>query len=149
MTSLILRLTLSTLMPMTQPCKILFLQLSTFFSSSISISYCSVFCYQLGPDGISSWGAQNLVKFNASKTQFLSISLSTIPSNCVIDFENNVIPPPSCINILGVNITHNMSWRQHILELARSASKKLGVLFRCRASFLLSSSFSSMWDLYV
>ena len=86
-------------------------------------------------DRISSWGAQNLVKFNASKTQFLPISLSTIPSDCLINFENNIIPPLSCINILGVNITHNLSWRQHILELARSASKKLGVLFRCRAYF--------------
>merc|ERR1712002_781963 len=86
-------------------------------------------------DRISSWGAQNLVQFNASKTQFLPISLSTIPSNCIINFENNVIPPLSCINILGVNITHKLSWRQHILELARSASKKLGVLFRCRAYF--------------
>merc|ERR1712002_959331 len=65
----------------------------------------------------------------------MGISLSTVPSNSIINFENNVNPPLSCINILGVNITHNLPWRQHISELARSASKKLGVLFRCRAYF--------------
>merc|ERR1712002_1358977 len=86
-------------------------------------------------DRISCWGTQSLVEFNASRTQFLPISLSTIPSNCIINFENNVIPPLSCINIFAVNITHKLSWRQHILELARCASKKLGVLFRCRAYF--------------
>merc|ERR1712002_223352 len=100
-------------------------------------------------DRISSWGAQNLVKFNASKTQFLPISLSTTPSNCIINFENNVIPPLSCINILGVNITLKLSWRQHILELASLPQKSWGSCSGAVLTFLLSSSFSSMWDLYV
>ena len=86
-------------------------------------------------DRISNWGKVNLVKFNASKTQFLPISLSTTPSVFDINFENSEIQPLSSINILGVNVNSNLSWRLHILEMAKSASRKLGVLFRCRAYF--------------
>jgi len=82
-------------------------------------------------DSSSSCGSQNLVKFNAPKTQFLPISLSTTPSNNDILFEDNVMQPLNSNNILGINITSNLSWRQHLPEIAKSASKKLGVLFRC------------------
>ena len=58
---------------------------------------------------ISSWGHQNLVNFNASKTQFLPISLSTTPSDFNIIFENNVIDPLDSINILGLNVASNLS----------------------------------------
>merc|ERR1712105_377636 len=72
---------------------------------------------------------------NASKTQFLPISLSTTPSVFDIHFENIEIEPLSSINILGLNVNSNLSWRPHIMEMAKSASKKLGVLFRCRSYF--------------
>ena len=94
---------------------------------------------------ISSWGSLNLVKFNASKTQFLPISLSTTTSDYDIVFDNNVIQPLNSINILGINISSNLSWRQHISEIAKSASKKLGVLFRCRKYF----SSEQLLQLYV
>ena len=42
---------------------------------------------------ISKWGTRNLVKFNTSKTQLLTISLSNTPSNYPIIFEDSKIPP--------------------------------------------------------
>ena len=84
---------------------------------------------------ISEWGSQNLVKFNASKTQFLPVSLSTNQSHPSITFEDNLIEPLSSINILGVQISSNLSWRDHIVQIAKSATRKLGVLFRCRRYF--------------
>ena len=86
-------------------------------------------------ESISEWGTHNLVKFNASKTQFLPISLSTLPLNSSILFDNSEIQPLSSINILGVQISGNLSWKDHIVQIAKSASKKLGVLFRCRKFF--------------
>ena len=50
---------------------------------------------------ISEWGTRNLVKFNTSKTQFLTISLSNTPSNHPIIFDDSEIPPLNSINILG------------------------------------------------
>jgi len=91
-------------------------------SSAVDADLCS----------ISSWGSsRNLVKFNVSKIKFLPISFYTTPSNYDTVLENNILPPLNSVNILGINITSNFSWRQHISEVANSASKTLGVLFRC------------------
>merc|ERR1711872_911104 len=51
----------------------------------------------------------------------------------------------SSINILGLNVNDKLSWRSHIEGLAKSASRKLGVLFRCRSFF----SSSELLKLYV
>ena len=81
------------------------------------------------------WGTGNLVKFNTSKTQLLTISLSNTPSNYPIIFEDSKILPLNSINILGLQISSSLSWRDHIVQIAKSASKKLGVLFRCKLYF--------------
>ena len=84
---------------------------------------------------ISEWGTRNLVKFNTSKTQLLTISISNTPSNYPIIFEDSEIPSLNSVNILGLQISSSLSWRDHIVQIAKSASKKLGVLFRCKQHF--------------
>ena len=81
---------------------------------------------------ISEWGTRDLVKFNTSQTQLLTISLSNTDSNYPIIFDDSEIPPLNSINILGIQISSSLSWRDHIAQIAKSASKKLGVLFRCK-----------------
>ena len=81
------------------------------------------------------WGTRNLIKFNTSKTQLLTISLPNTPSNCPIIFEDSEISPLNSINILGLQISSSLSWRGHIVQIAKSASKKLGVLFWCKQYF--------------
>ena len=49
--------------------------------------------------------------------------------------EASEIPPLNSINILGLQISSSLSWRDHIVQIAKSASKKLGVLFRCKQYF--------------
>ena len=83
---------------------------------------------------ISEWGTRNLVKSN-TQTQLLTISLSNTPSNYPIIFEDSEIPPLNSVNILGLQISSSLSWRDHIVQIAKSASKKLGVLFRCKQYF--------------
>ena len=84
---------------------------------------------------ISEWGTHNLVIFNTSKTQLLTISLSCTPSNYSIIFDDSEIPPFNSVNILGLQISSSLSWWDHIVQIAKSASKKLGVLFRCKQYF--------------
>ena len=84
---------------------------------------------------ISDWGSNNLVRFNSAKTHLLPISLSNDPSDFDVIFEGNIVNPLHSINILGVEISSNLSWRSHIVQIAKSASKKLGVLFRCKNFF--------------
>ena len=78
---------------------------------------------------------RNLVKFNTSKRQLLTISLSNTPSNYPIIFKDSEILPLNSINILGLHISSSLSWRDHIVQIAKSASKKLGVHFRCKQCF--------------
>ena len=67
-----------------------------------------------------------LVKFNTS--------LSSTTSKYPIIFEDSKIPPVNSINILGLQISSSLSWRDHIVQIAKSASKKLGCrdLRQCR-----------------
>ena len=90
---------------------------------------------------ISEWGTRNLVKFNTSKTQLLTISLSNTPSNYPIIFDDSEIPPLNSVNILGLQISSSLYWRDHIVQIAKSASKKLGVLFRCKQYFSAAQLF--------
>ena len=81
---------------------------------------------------ISKWGTCNLGKFNTSKKQLLTISLSNNPSNYPILFEDIKILPLDSINILGLQISSSLSWRDHIVQIVKSASKELRVLFHCK-----------------
>ena len=65
----------------------------------------------------------------------MPISLSSNSSDLFVCFDNNVIEPSLTINILGINISHDLSWKQHISCLAKSASQKLGILYRCKHYF--------------
>ena len=86
-------------------------------------------------DSIENWGRTNLVKFNASKTSLLPVSLSTTASNLFIHFANEAIVPSQTINILGINISRDLSWKYHITRLAKTACQKLAVLYRCKSFF--------------
>ena len=70
---------------------------------------------------ISEWRTRNLVKFNTSKTQLLVITLSNTPSNYPIIFDDSEIPRLSFFNILGIQISSSLSWRDHIVQIAKSA----------------------------
>jgi hypothetical protein len=85
---------------------------------------------------ISDWGKENLVVFNASKTQFLHLSTRyNLPNDYPLYFDDTQLNPSSSLNILGVSFSHDLSWRDHITSLAKTASKKLGVLRRFRDFF--------------
>ena len=85
---------------------------------------------------ISDWGKKNLVSFNASKTQFLHLSTRhNLPNNYPLFFDNTQLSPSSTLNILGLSLTQNLNWKLHISSLTKSASSRLGVLYRLRQFF--------------
>ena len=77
----------------------------------------------------------NSVKFNTSKTQLLTISLFNNPVSTLILVEDIEILPINCNNIFGLQISSSLSWRDHIVQIAESASKTIWVLFRCKQYF--------------
>ena len=108
-------------------------------SSNARFQSCPAMSSTINSDlqSISEGGTCNLVKFNTSKTQLLTSSLSNTgtPSNYPIISEDSEILPLNSINILGLQISSSLSWRDHIVQIVKSSSKKLGVLFRCKQYF--------------
>ena len=80
---------------------------------------------------VSDWGKASFVLFNASKTQFLQLSTRhNLPDNYPLFFNDTLLPLSFTVNTLGLSSTKNLNWQFHISTLAKSSSKKLGVLWR-------------------
>lgn len=73
-----------------------------------------------------------MVKLNDFKTQLHPISLSKTSPDFPNSFDDAVTAPLDTIDILAITVASNLSCKVHIPEIVQSASKKLGVLFKCR-----------------
>ncbi len=81
---------------------------------------------------VSEWGKRNLVSFNASETHFLHLSTrQTLPEIPLLFFESAHLFPPT-INIFGISLTSKLNWKFQISSITKSASSRLGVLWRLR-----------------
>ena len=49
--------------------------------------------------------------------------------------KGDILTQSSSINILGMEISSKLSWKPHILTVAKKASQKLGFLYRARKYF--------------
>jgi hypothetical protein len=81
------------------------------------------------------WGESNLVKFNSSKTQCLAFSLKRSPFLPNVSFNEVNISNSESLSMLGLSFNADFSLKIHITSLAKSASQKLGVLFRFKNYF--------------
>ena len=81
----------------------------------------AIWCLTSDLSLVSHWNSAILVLFNASQTQFLQPSTRhNLPDN---------YPFSSTLNTLGLFFTKNLNWQILISTFAKSASKKLGVLW--------------------
>nr|CAH7745328.1 unnamed protein product [Callosobruchus chinensis] len=87
-------------------------------------------------EAITAWGLRNMVEFNASKTQYCTLSNKRCPSEHSVLMNNQALPRSHLFKLLGVSITENMIWHEHVSSIAIAAGKKLGYLLR--ASILLT-----------
>nr|CAH7757289.1 unnamed protein product [Callosobruchus chinensis] len=78
---------------------------------------------------------KNMVEFNASKTQYCSLSNKRCPSEHSVLMNNQALPRSHLFKLLVVSITENMIWHEHVASIATAAGKKLGYLFRARKYF--------------
>ena len=84
---------------------------------------------------ILNWGSDNLVEFNASKTQatVFARKTSTVAPQLVMDGQR--IKQSDKLHLLGVNIKSNVTWHEHVSTIARSAAQKLSFLFHAKRLF--------------
>nr|CAH7729536.1 unnamed protein product [Callosobruchus chinensis] len=86
-------------------------------------------------EAITAWGLRNMVEFNASKPQYCTLSNQKCPSEHSVLMNNQALPRSNSFKLLGVSITKNMIWHEHVSSIATAAGKKLGYLFRARKYF--------------
>nr|CAH7737635.1 unnamed protein product [Callosobruchus chinensis] len=67
------------------------------------------------------WGLKNMVEFNASKTQYCTISNKRCPSEHSVLMHYQALPRSHSFKLLGVNITENMIWHEHVSSIATAA----------------------------
>nr|CAH7747865.1 unnamed protein product [Callosobruchus chinensis] len=90
-------------------------------------------------EAITAWGLRNMVEFNASKTQYCTLSNKRCPSDHSVLMNNQALPRSHSFKLLGVSITENMIWHEHVSPIATATGKKLGYLFRARKYFSASN----------
>lgn len=84
------------------------------------------------------WGSNNLVDLYADKTQACLFSRKADLSMPNISLSGVTVPLKSSILMLGITISNIISWEDHVRSIAKSASQKLGFLFRARNYFTSS-----------
>jgi len=79
---------------------------------------------------IGRWAENWIVKFNATKTKALTISLKKNLNNIQLplSFNNNILETVNSHKHLGIEINSTLSWKEHLLTIGENASKKLNVL---------------------
>ena len=76
----------------------------------------------------------NPLHANPKKYQVLAMALRNIDkeakNECTVDIDNQKLKPTANLRILGVNIDDQLSFADHISDICKNASRKIGVLAR-------------------
>ena len=69
-----------------------------------------------------------LVDFNAGKTQLVSFDWSNNTGAIDVKMDGSVLEEKSSFKMLGLTFSSKLDWGSHIISIAKTASKKIGVL---------------------
>ena len=81
---------------------------------------------------VSSWGSKWLVTFNSKNTKLLSINRYRNPVDIPISMSSKPLPNSSSLRLLGLSFSFDLTWTDYIKSIAKSASMKVGSLYRAR-----------------
>ena len=87
---------------------------------------------------IEKWGKDNLVSFNQSKTKQAVISRKRNQNFPAVLMNGDKLDTTASFTQLGLSLSSNLTWKNHIHSLAKHASQKLGFLARARGFFSYS-----------
>ena len=76
-----------------------------------------------------------LVDFNSEKIQLVSFDQSNNTGAIDVKMDGSVIEEKSSFKMLGLTFSSKLDWGSYIISIAKTASKKIGVLI-CSMKFL-------------
>jgi len=81
---------------------------------------------------VEAWAESWLVKFNAKKTQLMTISRKINKDKNKICFLGETLKQENSIKLLGVHITNTLDWGYHVDKVAKRAGQHLGILRKAK-----------------
>ncbi|KAJ2941189.1 hypothetical protein O0L34_g10419 [Tuta absoluta] len=81
---------------------------------------------------VSQWSDDNLVSFNATKTQACLFTAKRSPFDWTPTFRGTSVPVTDRLELLGMELTSNLNFGATIEYKAQTAAKKLGILNRVK-----------------
>jgi len=90
-------------------------------------------CAQEIPDKVAEWSTQNRFKLNSDKCKELRIYFVTDePQFASIVVNSNELERLTCAKLLGLTISSNPTWNEHISDLIKKVSKRLYFLVQLK-----------------
>ena len=87
-------------------------------------------------ENVSRWYRANHLHANPKKYQVLVMTPRNVDKDakdeCTLVIDNQKLKPTANLRILGVNIDDKLSFTEHISDICKKVSKKIGVLARLR-----------------
>ena len=74
------------------------------------------------------WGKKWLVDLNAGKTQLVSFDQSNNNGSIDVKMGGSILEGKSLFKMLGLTFSSKLDWDSYIIPIAKTASKKIGVL---------------------
>ena len=82
---------------------------------------------------LNTWSSNNQMKFNVSKSKEIIFSFArSCPNIAPIKIDRQTIQRVNSAKILGVTISSDLKWNQHVYDLLKKANKRLFLLNLCR-----------------
>ena len=76
------------------------------------------------------WGRKCLVDFNVGKTQLVSFDRSKNTGAADVKMGESVLEEKTFFKMLGLAFSSTLDWGSYIVSIAKTASKKIGILIR-------------------
>ena len=76
------------------------------------------------------WGRTWLVGYNTGKTQLVSFGWSYNTGAIDVKMDGSVVEEKPSFKMLGLTFSSKLNWGFYIISIAKTASKKIGVLIR-------------------
>ena len=85
-------------------------------------------------ENVSHWYRENLLHANPKKYQVLVMTLRNVDKEakdeCILGIDNQKLKRTANLRIFGVNINDKFSFTEHIRDICKNVSEKIGVLAR-------------------
>ena len=76
------------------------------------------------------WGRKWLVDFHAGKTQLVLFDQSDNTGDIDVKMDGSVLEEKSSFKMMGLSFSSKLDWGSYIISIAKTASRKIGVLIR-------------------